>query len=308
MAKKDLYIYPRRLIILQLKPIPRITKCDYEMTIRFTKMHGLGNDFMVIDGINQNLNLNPELITSLAKRNTGIGFDQCLLIEPSSIPGVDFNYRIFNADGQEVGQCGNGARCLARFAKFYGLTTKNSFTVATRSTQMKLQINADDSVSVEMKRPCLEPALIPFVSSHQSSEYTLELDDNKTVFIHALSVGNPHAILLVDNIHTAELASLGPQISLHPRFPEQTNAGFMQIINSERIKLRVYERGCGETLACGSGATAAAAAGRLFHNMEEQITVELLGGELIISWPQLDGPITLTGPASFIYEGILNSQ
>lgn len=277
------------------------------MTIRFTKMHGLGNDFMVIDGINQNINLTPKQIAILAKRNTGIGFDQCLLIERSQKDSIDFNYRIFNADGQEVGQCGNGARCLALFAKHYGLTTKNNLTVATKTTQMNLQINENNSVTVDMGIPRLDPKTIPFLAEKQVPEYALELSQDKNVSIHAISVGNPHAVLVVQDVDTAPVKTLGQQISLHQRFPEQTNTGFMQIINPQHIKLRVYERGCGETQACGSGAVAAAAIGRLYHQLSEQITVHLLGGDLVIDWPEVNGAIRLTGPATFVYEATLLS-
>ncbi|MCL9683219.1 diaminopimelate epimerase [Legionella maioricensis] len=277
------------------------------MNIRFTKMHGLGNDFMVIDGINQEISLTPERIALLAQRNTGVGFDQCLLIERSKKDSVDFTYRIFNADGQEVGQCGNGARCLALFAKHYGLTTKNKLTVATKTTQMDLYINGDNSVSVDMGIPKLAPTNIPLVAEKQLPEYTLELNRGKTVSLHAISVGNPHAVLLVSDVNTAPVDVLGRQISLHPRFPEQTNTGFMQIINKNQIKLRVYERGCGETQACGSGAVAAAAIGHLYHHLANQITVTLPGGDLVIDWPEINGSIRLTGPATFVYEGILLS-
>ena len=277
------------------------------MNIRFTKMHGLGNDFMVIDGINQKINLSSEQIALLSQRNTGIGFDQYLLIERSQKDGVDFNYRIFNADGQEVGQCGNGARCLALFVTHYGLTTKKKLTVATKTTQMNLQINEDKSVTVDMGIPNLNPAYIPFISDSQSSEYSLDLDEVRTVLIHAISVGNPHAVLVVPDVLTATVDSLGPLISLHPRFPEQTNTGFMQIIDKQHIKLRVFERGCGETQACGSGAVAAAAIGRLYHQLAQKITVSLPGGDLVIDWPEVNGPIYLTGPATFVYEGMLLS-
>ncbi len=273
------------------------------MAIKFTKMHGLGNDFIVIDGINQKINLSPAHISMLAQRNTGIGFDQLLLIEPSDHPDIDFKYRIFNADGHEVGQCGNGARCLAAFAKHYGLTQKNSLSVATTTTQMQLHINGDNSIRVEMGVPRLAPKDIPFIAEHQAEAYTLKLEDDETAIIHAVSVGNPHAVLLVYDTEMAPVHTLGQQISHHPRFPEQTNVGFMQIINSKQIKLRVYERGCGETLACGSGAVAAAAIGRLYHQLEPQITVSLPGGDLLIDWPAFDKPITLTGPAVFVYEG-----
>jgi len=276
------------------------------MNIKFTKMHGLGNDFMVIDGINQNINLNSKAIAALAQRHTGVGFDQCLLIEPSLEAGVDFTYRIFNADGQEVGQCGNGARCLALFAKHYGLTNSNSLTVATKTTKMTLLINADQSVTVDMGVPQLDPKVIPFIAQEQAPDYQIHLNNNQDLSLHALSVGNPHAVLIVQDIESAPIETIGQEISFHPRFPEQTNTGFMQIINPEHIKLRVYERGCGETQACGSGAVAAAAIGRLYHQLAEQIKVSLNGGDLIINWPKLSGPIFLTGPAAFVYEGILS--
>lgn len=275
------------------------------MSIKFTKMHGLGNDFMVIDGINQKPDLSPEQIARLSQRNTGIGFDQCLVIESSDKNGIDFNYRIFNADGQEVGQCGNGARCLALFARRYGLTVKDNLTVATRTTQMNLQINKDHSVTVDMGLIKLTPADIPFIAPQQATEYDLELENGQSVLIHALSLGNPHAVLLVDHCDTAPVNQLGRQISLHQRFPQQTNTGFMQIINPHHIKLRVYERGCGETQACGSGAAAAAAIGRLYYHLAQSIKVSLPGGDLIINWPNLYEPITLTGPATFVYEGTL---
>lgn len=277
------------------------------MTIQFTKMHGLGNDFMVINGVNQSINLYPELIVSLAQSHTGIGFDQCLLIETSHTPGVDFNYRIFNADGQEVGQCGNGARCLALFAKHYGLIQKNTLTVATKTTRMDLQINADDSVTVSMGTPQLSPKSIPFLAEQHASLYKLPLKDGSHASIHAISVGNPHAVLLVPDVNAAPVTTVGQEISLHPLFPEQTNTGFMQIINPEAIVLRVFERGCGETKACGSGAVAAAAIGRLYYNLAEKITVTLPGGQLTIEWPDVNEAIYLTGPATFVYEGTLFS-
>ncbi|WP_454786141.1 diaminopimelate epimerase [Legionella sp. WA2024007413] len=275
------------------------------MNIKFTKMHGLGNDFIVIDGIHQTINLSPQQIAIMAHRNTGIGFDQCLLIESSQQKGIDFNYRIFNADGQEVGQCGNGARCLALFAKYYGLTDKNHLTVATKTTQMDLHINPDSSVRVNMGIPQLAPSAIPLKAAQQSIEYSLELPTQKMVKFHALSVGNPHAVLLVTDTETAPVDTLGKQISLHQCFPAQANVGFMQIMSSHHIKLRVYERGCGETKACGSGAVAAAAIGRLYHQLDKQIKVTLPGGDLFIDWPEFNQAITLTGPAVFVYEGIL---
>ena len=277
------------------------------MNIKFAKMHGLGNDFIVIDGINQSLHLKPQEISALSQRNTGIGFDQCLIIEPSNTQGIDFNYRIFNADGQEVGQCGNGARCLALFAKHYGLIQKNTLRVSTKTTQMDLIINADDSISVNMGLPRLNPSDIPLIADSERSEYTLELSKGKIQNIHAISVGNPHALLIVEDLDTAPVHSLGQEISHHKRFPEQVNVGFIQIIDKTHIKLRVYERGCGETLACGSGAVAAAAVCRLYHHVAKTLRVSLPGGDLIVSWPSFEEPIVLTGPATFVYEGVFQS-
>ncbi|WP_028388550.1 diaminopimelate epimerase [Legionella fairfieldensis] len=275
------------------------------MTIRFTKMHGLGNDFIVIDGLHQQIHFSPSQIKALAQRGTGIGFDQCLLIEASKEPEVDFFYRIFNADGQEVGQCGNGARCLARFIHHYGLSTKKTISVATRTTKMQLTLNDDHTVTVELEHPVFNPSEIPFLVNSLTSLYSLPLKDGSHCEIHALNVGNPHAVLIVKDLATVPVTTLGRQISEHPLFPEQTNVGFMQLIDANHIRLRVYERGCGETNACGSGAVAAAAAGRLFHHLAARIHVGLIGGELIIDWPDTTQSIFLTGPASFVYEGIL---
>ncbi len=275
------------------------------MGIRFTKMHGLGNDFMVVDAIHQNIHLKPANIAALSRRDTGIGFDQCLLIETSHESGVDFFYRIFNADGHEVGQCGNGARCLARFAQHYGLTKQQSITVATQTARMQLHINRDETVTVDMGKPALEPARIPLRALVQAPVYTIPLDNNKTCSVHAISVGNPHAVMRVEDISQAAMQALGRQICEHPLFPEQTNVGFMQVLTPNHINLRVYERGCGETQACGSGAVAAAAVGRLYHHLNEVVTVSLSGGDLVVSWPDMNGSIFLTGPATFIYEGEL---
>lgn len=275
------------------------------MGIKFTKMHGLGNDFMVIDGVNQKIDLQKEQIARLSNRYTGIGFDQCLLIEPSRASGVDFSYRIFNADGQEVGQCGNGARCLALFARHYGLTKQQKLTVATKTTTMHLTINSNDSVTVNMGVPKLKPSDIPLQMPQQQSLYQLPLKNGQTITLHTINVGNPHAVLIVDDLTMAPVQELGQELSIHSYFPEQTNVGFMQIINHEHIKLRVYERGCGETNACGSGAVAAAAIGRLYHALGETIKVSLLGGDLMIDWADTNAAIYLTGPARFVYEGEL---
>ncbi len=275
------------------------------MAIRFTKMHGLGNDFMVIDALHQQIKLSPNDIKELSQRNTGVGFDQCLLVEASKEPGIDFFYRIFNADGQEVGQCGNGARCLARFVHHYGLSTKKTIVIATYTTTMHLQLNDDETVTLELQQPKLKPEDIPLLANHQAVLYQLPLRDGSSCKVHAINVGNPHAIRVVDDITTADVKNLGQQISEHLLFPEQANAGFMQIIDANHIRLRVYERGCGETSACGSGAVAAAAIGRLCYHLAAKIHVSLPGGELSVNWPDTKGPIYLTGPATFVYEGVL---
>lgn len=274
------------------------------MTIRFTKMHGLGNDFIVINALFNPAKLTANQINALARRDTGIGFDQCLVIEPSQQKNIDFFYRIFNADGQEVGQCGNGARCLARFIQHYRLSDKKLITVATHTTTMQLQINDDNTVTVDMGKPKLNPAEIPLLANEVARLYTLTIN-NQCYEFHALSLGNPHAVIRVENIAEAPVAMLGQMLSEHPLFPEQANIGFMQIIDENQIRLRVYERGCGETQACGSGAVAAAAVGRLFYNLAEQVEVQLPGGKLTISWPDIEQSIYLTGPASFVYEGEL---
>lgn len=267
-------------------------------------MHGLGNDFMVIDAIHQRVNLSPEQIISLARRDTGVGFDQCLLIEPSLQSDIDFFYRIYNADGQEVGQCGNGARCIARFIEHYGLSDKRRVRVATKTTQLQLHMNQDKTVTVEMDCPQLQPSKIPLAFDHQEELYVLPMEDQRC-HVHAIQVGNPHAVLVVSDITTAPVVSLGKKISENPLFPLQTNVGFMQIMSPNHVRLRVYERGCGETSACGSGAVAAVAIGRLYHHFAEQVTVSLPGGDLVVRWPALEGPIFLTGPAVFVYEGHL---
>jgi len=268
-------------------------------------MHGLGNDFMVIDAVNQRINVTPEKIMALANRHTGIGFDQCLLIKPSPSADVDFLYEIINADGSSVAQCGNGARCIARFIARNKLSTKKIITVATKTRKMTLQNNRDETVSVSMGCPQLNPADIPLLVDNQQSLYTLHLGAAETCAVHAVNVGNPHAILHVPDVDDAPVNRLGKQISQHPIFPEQVNVGFMQILNPNHIKLRVFERGCGETLACGSGAVAAAVVGRLCHQLEKDIKVSLPGGELSVRWNKPQEEVLLTGPALFVYDGQL---
>ncbi len=273
--------------------------------MKFTKMHGLGNDFMVIDAITQKVTLSKSDIARLGRRDIGVGFDQCLLVEKSNNADVDFFYRIYNADGGEVGQCGNGARCLARFIQAQQLSNKTRLCVATQTTKMELQLEENGQVSVFFAAPEFLPAHIPLDVTEEAERYPLALDNGEPCWVHALSVGNPHAVIQVDNVETAEVKAKGAKISQHPAFPQQCNAGFMQILSPSQMRLRVYERGCGETRACGSGAVAAAIVGRRFYGMEPDITVHLLGGNLQIGWQGTGHPIRMTGPAEFVYHGEL---
>ena len=272
------------------------------MILNFTKMHGLGNDFAIIDAINQSVALTPEQVQQLADRHCGIGFDQLLLVEAATTGATDFRYRIYNADGGEVAQCGNGARCFMQFVREQGLTDKAQLQVETASGPLRLAQQADGQISVDMGVPRLEPADIPFVAPGRERTYTLDVLD-RHLEIAALSMGNPHAVLLVDDIETAPVASLGPAIENHPRFPERVNVGFMQIVNNDCIRLRVFERGAGETLACGSGACAAVVAGRLQERLAERVKVILNGGELVVSWAGEGQPVLMTGPATTVYQG-----
>lgn len=270
--------------------------------LEFTKMHGLGNDFVVIDAINQSVFLTTELIQQLADRHTGIGFDQLLLVETASTPTADFRYRIFNADGGEVGQCGNGARCFMQFVHEQGLSRKTTLQVETASGPLQLIRRDDGLITVDMGVPRLEPMEIPLLAPAREVTYTLETNDI-TLEIAAISVGNPHAVLLVDAVASAPVAELGPVIESHPRFPQRVNVGFMEIVDPDTIRLRVYERGAGETRACGSGACAAVVAGRLWKRLSAEVKVLLNGGELVVSWTAEGQPVLMTGPATTVYQG-----
>lgn len=273
------------------------------MTISFTKMHGLGNDFMVVDATEHPLKLSTQQIATLSDRHTGIGFDQCLVVEKSHVPEIDFIYRIFNADGQEVGQCGNGARCLARFVHARGLTTKKKLCIQTVKTILHVTLHDDQTVTVHFAPPNLAPHLIPIQTTQQAEWYNITIG-TKTYRFHAINVGNPHAIIIVDDhLKDKDISIIGKKLSTHAFFPDHTNVGFVQILNHQHIQLRVYERGCGETQACGSGAVAAAAIGSLYHKLSQTITVSLPGGDLQVYWPHHSGPIDLRGPATFVYEG-----
>ncbi|MDH3526196.1 MAG: diaminopimelate epimerase [Gammaproteobacteria bacterium] len=272
------------------------------MQLEFSKMHGLGNDFVVIDAINQVVALSPEQVCLLADRRYGIGCDQLLLVEASTTQGTDFRYRIFNADGGEVGQCGNGARCFMRFMHDQGLTDKRELTVETASGRLQLVLEDDGQVTVNMGEPRLLPAEIPFDAPAYAQSYTLAFDGEE-IEIAAVSMGNPHAVTLVVDIDTAPVERLGPLIERHPRFPERVNAGFMQISDFEHIRLRVYERGVGETRACGSGACAAVVAGRLWDQLAARVNVALRGGNLVVSWAGKGYPVYMTGPATQVFTG-----
>jgi len=272
------------------------------MALNFTKMHGLGNDFIVIDAINQSVSLAPQQIQQLADRHFGIGCDQLLLVEAATTAASDFRYRIYNADGGEVQQCGNGARCFMRFVRDHGLTDKSQLQVETLGGPLQLTLQADGRISVDMGVPRLEPTDIPFVAPQREPAYVLDVLD-RHLEIAAISMGNPHAVLLVDDIENAPVASVGPALEHHPRFPERANVGFMQIVDDSCIRLRVFERGAGETLACGSGACAAVVAGRLWERLSESVKVLLNGGELVVSWAGEGQPVLMTGPATTVYQG-----
>ena len=272
------------------------------MAIQFTKMHGLGNDFVVLDAIHQPVVLTPAQLRHLADRHFGIGCDQILLVENSQHAQADFRYRIFNSDGGEVEQCGNGARCFARYVRAKGLTDKTEITVETMKGLLVLNIRPDEQVTVNMGVPNFTLAEIPFITAAQALHYDLRVG-TETIRIGAVSMGNPHAVTQVDDIHTAPVATLGPLLEQHPAFPNRVNAGFMQVESPTDIAVRVYERGAGETLACGSGACAAVVIGRVWGLLEETVHVRLTGGTLIISWPGEGQPVMMTGPAEFVFEG-----
>lgn len=272
------------------------------MQINFSKMHGLGNDFMVVDCVTQNVFFSPDAIRRFANRHRGIGFDQLLVVEPPYDPETDFHYRIFNADGSEVGQCGNGARCFARFVWMKGLTNKYHIAVSTKAGKMQLKLENDNQVTVNMGVPVFEPSKIPFRAKQFEKTYILRAGDS-TLFCGAASMGNPHCVTVVDDVATTAVETLGPLIESHERFPERVNAGFMQVMSPNEVKLRVYERGAGETQACGSGACAAVAIGRVQGLLDENVKVCLPGGDLHIRWAGEGQPLYMTGPVAHVFDG-----
>ncbi len=273
------------------------------MLINFSKMHGLGNDFVVIDAINQTVQLNAEQIKRLADRHYGIGFDQLLLVKQAQ-SAADFRYVIYNADGTEVSQCGNGARCFALFVRQKGLTNKANIRVETGAGDLLLQVNDDQQVCVDMGEPIFAPSMVPLLFEQQKTTYSVNLSGNEIEF-SALSMGNPHAVIQVADVAAADVISLGAQLENHSLFPERVNVGFSEIIDSSHIRLRVYERGAGETLACGSGACAAAVAGIQLGRVTSPVNVSLTGGDLTIEWLGEGYPVKMTGPANFVFDGMI---
>ena len=272
------------------------------MLIQFSKMHGLGNDFMVVDGITQKIFFSPEMIRRLADRHFGVGFDQLLLVEPPYDPEQDFHYRIFNADGSEVQQCGNGARCFARFVRLKGLTNKDRIAVSTMSGRIVLQLEHDNLVTVNMGVPEFEPAKVPFRAQKAEKTYLLRVAE-QTVMCGVVSMGNPHCVLEVENVKTAPVETLGAELESFDRFPERVNVGFMELVSANEIRLRVFERGAGETMACGTGACAAAVVGIAQGKLRDRVKVHLPGGTLQIAWKGPGTPVFMTGPAEHVFDG-----
>ena len=270
--------------------------------LRFTKMQGLGNDFVVLDGVREKIDLAPEQLRALADRHFGVGCDQILLVEPARGPGADFRYRIFNADGGEVEQCGNGARCFVHFVREHGLTDKTTLRVETLGGIIEPSLAGDGEVKVDMGVPRFEPDSIPFIGGTGAPIEPLEVD-GATVMITALSLGNPHAVQRVERIEEAPVTTQGPRIETHPRFPRRVNADYMEIVDRANIRLRVWERGVGETLACGTGACAAVVAGIRRGLLDSPARVMTRDGALSVAWDGGSSPVKMTGPAETVFEG-----
>lgn len=275
------------------------------MRLRFTKMHGLGNDFVMIDAISQRIRITPDRAKKLADRHFGIGCDQVLVVEAPQSCGADFRYRIFNHDGGEVENCGNGARCFAVFVRQRKLTGKRTIRAETAAGTLVLHVLEDNRVRVDMGVPQLDPSAIPFTAAQRSTLYTLPIS-GQILQLSAVSMGNPHAVTIVDNVDDYDVHQIGPQVEHHSHFPNRVNAGFMQVIDRHRAKVRVYERGAGETLACGTGACAAAVAGRLQGLLDSPVTIQLQGGTLEIEWAGEGQPVYMTGPATTVFHGQIN--
>nr|WP_314627571.1 diaminopimelate epimerase [uncultured Janthinobacterium sp.] len=285
------------------------------MKLQFTKMHGAGNDFIVIDAIHQQIDFTPAQWQRLADRRFGIGADQILVVEKPRLPGCDFRYRIYNNDGGEVEQCGNGARAFVKFVSEKGLSDKTSIRVETMAGIIAPRLEADGSITVDMGAPVLEPQLVPFDANGldgvaQGSDLLWPLDlalpgQDATLLVSVVSMGNPHAVHVVDDVDAQDLEASGPLIERHPRFPRRVNAGYMQVVDRHHVKLRVYERGAGETLACGTGACAAAVAGIRRGLLDSPVRISARGGELSIAWQGPGQPVLMTGPAVTVFEGTI---
>jgi diaminopimelate epimerase len=271
------------------------------MKFKFTKMHGLGNDFILIDGVNQSVQLSLEQLCLLADRHFGVGCDQILLVEKAK-GNADFRYRIFNADGSEVEQCGNGARCLVRYVHDHGMTQKNEIRVETLGGLIIPKLESNGEVTVNMGIPKFEPQEIPFIAEKRMLTYPLDLDDKQVEF-SILSMGNPHAVQIVEDVNLAPVLVEGALIECHPRFPQHVNAGYMQVVTRNHINIRVYERGTGETLACGTGACAAVVTGITRGLLDSTVKVSTLGGNLVVHWEDQDHPVWMTGPAVAVFNG-----
>jgi diaminopimelate epimerase len=279
------------------------------MKLKFTKMHGAGNDFVVIDAISQRIDFTPEQWKLLGDRRFGVGADQMLVVEKSQTPGVDFRYRIFNADGGEVEQCGNGSRAFVKFVRDKGLTDKRAIKVETMNGVIEPRLEDDGQVTVDMGAPILDPARVPFKADGLQGRpegidtlWPLEIN-GKEIYVSTVSMGNPHAVQIVPDVDAAPVPTDGPTIEHHPRFPQRVNAGFMQIVDRHHIRLRVFERGAGETLACGTGSCAAVVAGIRRGLLDSPVRVDARGGRLSIAWAGSNAPVLMTGPAVAVFEG-----
>jgi diaminopimelate epimerase len=275
------------------------------MTLNFTKMHGLGNDFVVLDGVSREISLTPEQIRAIGNRHTGVGFDQLLVVAPTTQPGHDFAYLVYNTDGSQAENCGNGARCMVSFIRNRGLSDKEQYTLELSNGSVHCRANTDGSITVDMGAPVFAPASVPFVAETEQLTYPLSLTNGETIDISVLALSNPHAVLVVPDVANALVKEWGPLIENHKRFPNRVNAGFMQIVNAGTIRLRVFERGAGETLACGTGACAAVVAGIRQGLLDETVTVQLPCGSLDINWQGGVTSVLKTGPATTVFEGTI---
>ena len=274
------------------------------MQVQFAKMHGLGNDFVVFDAISQDVHLSREQLRRVADRRLGVGCDQILIVRAAGEAGADFDYQIYNSNGEEVEQCGNGARCIGKFLVHNKLTSKSSINIRTVSGVYRIYLRDDGLVTVDMGAPVFEPVEIPFTAAQASASYTLPVDGQQ-VEIGAVSMGNPHAVIQVDDIEHAPVSTVGPKIETHPMFPNKANVDFMQVLDAQHIALRVFERGVGETRACGTGACAAVAVGQIQNRLDAKVTVRLPGGSLLVECNHPTQPVLMTGPAAFSFEGSL---